>query len=108
MGVSAVTVAELEYGGRRSGHYEKEIEAVRKILLPFELYDDDAVACAEQYGRIRHELDSAGGTIGALDLLIAAHAFGLHATLVTNNEKHFRRISNLALENWTQAPSGDR
>lgn len=107
VGVSAVTVSELEYGGRRSGRYETEIEAVRKILLPFDLYDYDAVACAEQYGRIRHELDSAGGTIGALDLLIAAHALGLNATLVTNNEKHFRRVSNLAVENWTQAASDD-
>ncbi len=45
--ISAITVSELEYGGRRSGPYETEIEAVRKILLPFDLYDDDRVACAE-------------------------------------------------------------
>jgi hypothetical protein len=42
------TVSELESGGGRSGHFEKEIEAVRKILLPFELYDCDAAACEEQ------------------------------------------------------------
>jgi tRNA(fMet)-specific endonuclease VapC len=57
------------------------------------------VVCAEQYGRIRHELDSAGGTTGAFDLPIAAHALGLNATLVIDNEKHFRRVANLAVEN---------
>ena len=107
VGVSAITVSELEYGGQRSDRYETEIEAVRKILRPFDLYDYDAVTCAEQYGRIRCELESAGATIGALDLLIAAHALGLNATLVTNNEKHFRRVSILTVANWTHAPSND-
>jgi tRNA(fMet)-specific endonuclease VapC len=87
--------------------YYRLVVPIRKVLLPFDLYDYDAVACAEQYGRIRHELDSAGGTMGALDLLIAAHALGLNATLVTNNQKHFRRVNNLAVENWTQAASDD-
>ena len=107
VGVSAITVSELEYGGQRSDRYETEIEAVRRILRPFDLYDYDAVACAEQYGRIRYELESAGATIGALDLLIAAHALGLNATLVTNNGRPFRRVSNLTVENWTQATSDD-
>ena len=56
VGLSAVTVSELGYGGQRSDCYETEIEAVRRILRPFDLYDYDAVACAEQYGRIRYEL----------------------------------------------------
>ena len=107
VGLSAITVSELEYGGQRSDRYETEIEAVRRILRPFDLYDYDAVACAEQYGRIRYELESAGATIGALDLLIAAHALGLNATLVTNNGRPFRRVSNLTVENWTQATSDD-
>jgi len=105
LGVSAITVSELEYGAQLSNRYETEIEAVRKILLPFDLYDYDAVACAEHYGRIRREIEAAGVTIGALDLLIAAQALGLNATLVTNNEKHFHRVNNLTVKNWAKAAS---
>ena len=41
-----------------------------------------------------------GQAIGALDMLIAAHALALDATLVTNDTKDFERISNLRVENW--------
>ena len=100
IGVSAVTVSELEYGAWRSNHYEHEVSAVRKVLMPFDTYAYDAVACAEHYGRIRYELETKGKPIGALDLLIAAHALSLGATLVSNNEKHFGRVRGLAVENW--------
>jgi len=102
VGVSAVTVSELEYGARRSDQYETEIEALRKILLPFDLYDYDATVCAAEYGRIRYELEASGATIGALDLLIAAHALSLNGAVVTNNEGHFRRVGNLTVENWAK------
>lgn len=101
VGISAVTASELEYGARRSEDHVRESEAVRKILLPFELYDYEAVTCAEPYGRVRRELELAGEVIGALDLLIAAHALSLGATLVTNNERHFSRVAGLPVENWT-------
>jgi tRNA(fMet)-specific endonuclease VapC len=75
--VSAITVSELEFGARGSDSYDKEIEAVHKILRPFDACDYDAVGCAVHYGRIRHELETAGRTIGSMDLLIAAHAMSL-------------------------------
>ena len=71
-----------------------------KILAPFEIFDYEAVKCAPHYGRIRHELEQAGETIGAMDLLIAAHALGLDATVVTNNLAHFRRVSGLKVTDW--------
>ena len=101
IGISAITVSELDYGARRSEHYEHEIKAVRKILFPFDTYAYDAVICAEHYGCIRYELETSGETIGALDLLIAAHALSLEATMVSNNEKHFSRIEDLSVENWS-------
>ncbi len=101
VGLSAITVAELEYGAHHSGDYEKEIAAVRKILMPFVCYDFDAAACAESYGGVRHALEAAGKTIGAMDLLIAAHALALQATLVTNDTAHFSRVSGLKCANWT-------
>jgi tRNA(fMet)-specific endonuclease VapC len=100
VGVSAITVSELEFGARKSHRYEDEIAAVQKILLPFEIFDYDAVTCPPHYGRIRHELEQKGETIGAMDLLIAAHALGLDATVVTNNLAHFRRVSGLKVITW--------
>lgn len=100
VGLSAVTVSELEFGARHSAHDDVEIAAVRKTLAPFQVYDYDALACPVHYGRIRHELESRGQTIGSMDLLIAAHALSLDATLVTNNEMHFERVSGLNVVNW--------
>ena len=70
------------------------------MLTPFEIYDYDAVLCPLHYGRIRHALEANGGTIGAMDLLIAAHALALDATLVSNNLTHFARVPGLKVANW--------
>jgi tRNA(fMet)-specific endonuclease VapC len=100
LGVSAITAAELEFGARNGGRYEDEIAAVQKILTPFQVLDFDAVNCPPHYGRIRQDLEQAGETIGAMDLLIAAHALSLDATLVTGNLGHFQRISGLRVTDW--------
>jgi tRNA(fMet)-specific endonuclease VapC len=98
--VSAITVSELEFGARKSGRHEQEVAAIAKILAPFDIYDYDAVTCASHYGEIRHELERGAQPIGAMDLLIAAHARGLDATLVTNNLAHFRRVPGLKVSDW--------
>lgn len=60
-------------------------------------FDRQATAA---YGRIRAMLEKAGRAIGAMDLLIAAHALSLGVRLVTNNEKEFKRVPGLRVENW--------
>ncbi len=100
IGVSAITVSELDFGARKSGRYKSESAAMAKILAPFEIYDYDAVSCPAHYGHVRHELEDAGQTIGAMDLLIAAHALGLEATMVTNNLMHFQRVPGLKVTDW--------
>jgi tRNA(fMet)-specific endonuclease VapC len=100
VGLSAITVSELEFGAHNSGDYEAEIVAVQETLTPFEVYDYDGVICPAQYGRSRHDLERAGQAIGAMDLLIAAHALAIRATLVTNNLAHFQRISGLSVTRW--------
>lgn len=100
MGLSAVTVSELEFGARKSGNYADEIAAVHKVLTPFDLYSYDAVSCPEHYGRLRHDLETKGRSIGSMDMLIAAHAMALSAALVTNNDAHFSRIAGLRVVNW--------
>jgi tRNA(fMet)-specific endonuclease VapC len=100
VGVSAITVSELDFGARHSGRYDEEIAAIHKILAPFEVYSYDAVTCSPHYGGVRHELERLGQTIGAMDMLIAAHAVALDATLVTNNLAHFRRVPGLKVTDW--------
>ena len=56
--------------------------AVQKILSPFDVFDYDAVDCPPHYGQIRHDLETRGVAIGAMDLLIAAHGIAIGATVV--------------------------
>jgi tRNA(fMet)-specific endonuclease VapC len=91
--------AELEYGAAKSAQPRRNREALEEFVSPLDLdpFDRDA---AEAYGRIRAALDRKGLPIGAMDMLIAAHALSLGANLVTNNETEFRRVSGLRVENW--------
>ncbi len=100
VGLSAITVSELEFGAYNSGNYDTEIVAVRKILTPFEVFDYEGASCPAHYGRIRRDLEQAGEAIGAMDLLIAAHARSLAATPVTNNLAHFQRIAGVSVTRW--------
>jgi tRNA(fMet)-specific endonuclease VapC len=69
-------------------------------LLPFERFAFDPVDCVHLYGRIRAALEQKGKTVGPLDLLIAAHALALDATLITHNTREFRRVADLEVEDW--------
>ncbi|MDA0582524.1 VapC toxin family PIN domain ribonuclease, partial [Acinetobacter baumannii] len=55
-----------------------------------------------EYAGIRAELEAAGQPIGMNDLLIAAHAYALSLTLVTDNTREFGRIRGLSVENWLE------
>jgi len=99
VGLSSITLSELEYGVEKSQHKVKNKIALAQFMTPLIIapYDDLA---ARHYGEIRCYLEKKGQSIGALDLLIAAHALSLNATLVTNNEQKFNRIPKLKIENW--------
>ncbi len=97
--VSSISYAELAYAvvhSRRVKHNERELAAFVKDLdiLPF------GQESAAHYGDIRHTLTNKGRMIGANDLLIAAHARSIVATLVTNNDREFRHVPKLHIENW--------
>jgi len=99
IGLSSISVAELEYGVQNSQLQEKNQQALFQFLAPLAIANFDAVA-ATVYGQIRAALEIRGMSIGSLDTLIAAHAISLGATLVTNNEREFSRVPGLGLENW--------
>ncbi|WP_036485330.1 type II toxin-antitoxin system VapC family toxin [Myxosarcina sp. GI1] len=99
IGISSITVAELEFGVQKSQFPEKNRQALTQFLLPLTVVDFDPAAAA-MYGMVRAILEKQGTTIGSLDTLIAAHALSLELTLVTNNTREFSRVPNLKLENW--------
>ena len=99
IGVSSITVAELEFGVQKSQFPTKNQQALNQFLLPLTIVDFDRAA-AIVYGDIRARLEKLGKPIGSLDTLIAAHALSLHITLVTNNVKEFSRVPNLQIDNW--------
>lgn len=101
LAVSAITAAELEFGARQSELPDDELRAMRKVLVPFDRLAFDAVQAPARYGDVRHELESLGLPIGAMDLLLAAHALSIPATVVTNNTAHFSRVDGLSVENWS-------
>jgi len=101
IGISTISLAELQFGVRKSSNPEKNLSALNQFIIPLEIIDFDYKATIE-YGLIRSELEKKGTPIGPLDTLIGAHAKSDRLTLVTNNEKEFNRISNLRIENWTK------
>jgi len=100
IGLSSITLAELQYGVVKSGQPEQNRQALEEFLLPLEIAAFDRKA-AEIYGIVRAGLEKAGTPIGPLDTMIGAHALSLEATLVTNNTREFRRIPALKIEDWT-------
>ena len=99
LGISSITLAELQYGIMKSSNPEKNREALEMFLTPLEIIDFDYNAATE-YGKIRAALEQKGTPIGPLDTLIASHVKSLDLTLVTNNEKEFERVAGLKIENW--------
>lgn len=97
--VSAITLSELEHGVAKSAAPERNRLALAEFMTPIVVlpYSD---AVAPVYGRIRAHLESKGIGIGALDTLIAAHALAANLTLVTRNEREFRRVPGLHVVNW--------
>lgn len=101
LGISSITVAELEYAVCKSQQQEKNRTALMQFLIPLEIVEFDQAA-ATVYAAIRSDLESRGLVIGAMDMLIAAHALSLGVTLVSNNVREFSRIANLSLENCAE------
>lgn len=99
VGISSITLSELEYGVRKSAKPEQNQFALAQFLAPLEILSYDDIA-AHYYGNIRIYLEKQGTPIGSLDMLIAAHSLSLDCTLITNNEKEFTRIPNLKVTNW--------
>jgi len=99
LAISTVVLAELLYGAARHATADiirREIGdlASRLDVLPWD------EATAEHYAGIRAALERRGTPLGAMDMMIAAHARSLGATLVSNDVRHFERVEGLLTANW--------
>ena len=100
LAISTVTEAELLFGAARKPEAAQLKIAVDEFLLRVEALPWDSTA-ARHCADVRAALERSGAPMGNLDMMIAAHALALEAVLVTN-DRAFRRLSRLKLENWTR------
>jgi tRNA(fMet)-specific endonuclease VapC len=84
-----------------SEYKEENADALTQFLSSIDVLPFD-VQAAITYGPIRADLQQKGKLIGALDMLIAAHAKSQNLILVTNNVREFERVKGLQIENWAE------
>lgn len=101
IGVSTITVSELQYGVSKGKNRRLNKRRIEEFLSPLAILPYDEIA-ASIYGDILLQLEQCGEPIGPLDLLIAAHALSRNLVLISNNEKEFKRVVNLKVENWAK------
>jgi tRNA(fMet)-specific endonuclease VapC len=99
--LSLVVLFELRYGAEKAllKREKRPADRVAKLqrIVPVELLPE---AAALHYGRLRSHLEKSGCLIGAMDMLLAAHALAMNAVVVTGNTREFKRVPNLKVENW--------
>ncbi|MCO6553294.1 MAG: type II toxin-antitoxin system VapC family toxin [Gilliamella sp.] len=97
--ISSVTLGELNFGLAKRSNLR--LEAIIKgfinniDVLPWD------VNVANDYGKLRANMMSQGKVLAPLDMMIAAHAFAINATLITN-DKAFSQVPNLRLDDWSK------
>jgi tRNA(fMet)-specific endonuclease VapC len=97
--LSVITYGELIYGVEKSQFREQAMKQLAELasLMPVMELPPQA---GQAYGAIRAVLEARGETVGNNGLWIAAHAKAAELTLVTNNEREFRRVQGLRIQNW--------
>lgn len=98
---SIIVNGEIEFGLelKQSKRLTAQVKQVLSVL-PILSFEEPA---DQRYGSLRAYLKTQGRLIGPNDMLIAAHALALDATLVTANVSEFSRVPGLKVENWLQA-----
>jgi tRNA(fMet)-specific endonuclease VapC len=97
--LSSVVMAELRYGAEKSRRKKSNHDLLDTLAREVRCVDFDLDG-ARTYGGLRTTLEKRGTPIGPYDMMIAAHALSLGLVLVTDNEREFRRVKSLRLENW--------
>ena len=99
--LSVVTYGELLYGALKSQRRQENLAKVRRLQEIFPIIEATN-AIIETFVAIKADIETSGKPLDDFDLVIAATAISLGYRLVTNNERHFRRVKELTIENWTR------
>ena len=99
LGISIITLAELEYGAAKSMNPAKNYQVIEDFITYLDFFNWDRQA-SHIYGELRATLTRQGTPIGILDTQIAAHCLSLNRVLVTNNVREFERVPGLKVKNW--------
>jgi tRNA(fMet)-specific endonuclease VapC len=99
--ISVITEAELRTGAAKSTSAARTLRLVENFLAPLTILEFTS-GDAAVYAQVRAKLERGGTPIGPLDTLIASHAVARGLTLVSNNEREFRRVTGLHVENWAR------
>jgi tRNA(fMet)-specific endonuclease VapC len=100
--LSVITYGELVYGATKSARSVENLARIRRTVELFPVIEVSR-AVMDTFGTLKVELEKSGKRVDDFDLVIASTALILNYKLVTNNEKHFRHIRGLTLENWAKA-----
>ena len=98
--ISEITVAELKYGVEKSANPEKNRLVINGLIDKFKQLP--IYGALDIYAKEKARLKREGNIVDDLDLFIGATAIKNNMILVTNNEKHFARLQNIKVENWTE------
>ena len=97
--LSVISYGELIYGAYKSTQVSSNLARVHRLREIFPVIDTTS-SIMECFGSVKAELSKKGITLDDFDLLIGATAITFGYTVVTNNEKHFKKIPDLKLVNW--------
>ncbi len=100
MAISFITLSELYYGAHKSQRVEENLAAISLLTKKVSVVESNDQICA-RFGKLKGFLEKQGMIMDDADLFIAACALVTSATLVTNNTRHFNRVEELRLENWS-------
>lgn len=98
--MSVITYGELIHGAKKSKYVEKNLANVRRLVEIFPIINITPVIM-ETFGELKAKLEKSGKIIDDMDLLIGSTALAHNLILVTNNVKHFEKIDELEIENWS-------
>ena len=99
MAISVVTYGELVYGAQKSASPHENMAKVRRIAEIFPVVEVSR-GVMDTFGSLKAALEKSGEPLDDFDIMIASTAMMLGYTLVTNNTRHFSRITGLPVENW--------
>jgi len=99
LSISFITLCELYFGAYKSRRIKDNILNIEKLKNRISVIESNDLVC-ETFGKLKASLVKEGKVIDDADILVAACALMPGITLVTNNEKHFKWIKRLKVENW--------